>query len=223
MRQFIVGFLLGSLMTGALAGWYVSRQSSSTAAVATPSATSGRGSAPISAPAATPPVPARTTAGPAQTSPRSTTVAATRPILVSAGFEKALMAARSGAFAHNPAADMHAKVLGEARDDAWAVAAESDTRQFIDDYLTRHGIDRSLIDVPVIECRASLCELQILVDQSLTRATSDQWSRLQFELARAQLSSGSSFDDMSSSMFGNPEFPAGRVGIVLFLSRTPGR
>jgi hypothetical protein len=106
-------------------------------------------------------------------SPKATPVAATLPaqstgealpIDVSPGFE----------YLSTPPAEMqdthplwsvwrrHQKLQSESRDGAWAPRIETSLRDVIEDSLTANGFDTQRIELPVLECRTSACEIQAI-------------------------------------------------------------
>ena len=86
------------------------------------------------------------------------------PIEVSPGFE----------FLSKPATEMqdtdgrwlewrrHQELQSEPRDEAWAPRMEAALRSGIEDALTERGFDTQRIELPVVECRTTGCEIQAL-------------------------------------------------------------
>lgn len=86
------------------------------------------------------------------------------PIDVSPGFE----------FLMKPAAEMkdtdhmwinwrrHQQLQSETRDETWAPRMEAALRGGIQDSLTARGLDTQRIELPVIECRTTGCEIQAI-------------------------------------------------------------
>jgi len=86
------------------------------------------------------------------------------PIDVSPGFE----------FLSKPAAEMqdtdgrwfqwrrHRQLQSELRDESWAPRIEAALRSGIQDALTAQGFDTQRIELPVVECRTTGCEIQAL-------------------------------------------------------------
>jgi hypothetical protein len=56
----------------------------------------------------------------------------------------------------------HQELQGEPRDEAWAPRMEAALRSGIEDGLTELGFDTQRIELPVLECRTTGCEIQAL-------------------------------------------------------------
>ena len=99
---------------------------------------------------------------PAPMTPTTPTTGEALPIDVSPGFE----------YLSKPAAEMndsdggwfvwrrHQQLQSESRDEAWAPRMEAALRNGIQDSLTALGFDTQRIELPVVECRTTGCEIQ---------------------------------------------------------------
>jgi hypothetical protein len=141
----------------------------------------------------------------------------TLPIDVSPGFE----------FLSKPATEMedtdfmwpnwrrHQQLQGEVRDETWAPRMESALRTGIADALTARGLDTQRIELPVVECRTTGCEIQALGYAEDQRQRVD----LQFivpALLRESLANEFETQRVRVTMMGRPDQ---RVGYLVLLSR----
>ena len=109
--------------------------------------------------------------------------------------------------------ERHGSLLAEARDEEWAQRIESTIRSFIESRRAADGADTHRIELPVIECRMTLCEVQAI------GTASDANSPLNVQSLASQMVQGplaSEFGDSSTESFGLPD---GRVGYLVFLTR----
>jgi hypothetical protein len=107
----------------------------------------------------------------------------------------------------------HDGLLAETRDEEWAGRIESGIRTFIQSRVTAKGLDLNRIELPVIECRTTLCEVQAIgfaADEDSPRNV----KRLAVEMLHGPLAS--EFSESSTEVIGMPD---GRVGYLVFLTR----
>jgi hypothetical protein len=125
------------------------------------------------------------------------------PIDVSPGFE----------FLSKPAAEMedtdsqwgnwrrHQKLQSEPRDESWAPRMEAALRSGIQDSLMARGLDTQRIELPVIECRTSGCEIQA-VGFSQDNMKPGDFQTILFSLLGGSL--GSEFDQNGFNLTMSP-------------------
>ncbi len=56
----------------------------------------------------------------------------------------------------------HEELRNQPRDPAWSERMEAALRQGIQDSLTAHGVDTQRVELPVVECRTTGCEIQAI-------------------------------------------------------------
>jgi hypothetical protein len=140
------------------------------------------------------------------------------PIDVSAGFE----------YLSKPASEMkdtdflwpnwrrHQELQEEPRDEAWAPRMEAALRSGIEDSLTARGLDTRRIELPVVECRTTGCEIQAV---GYTQDNGKQGMDLQSILPG--LLGGSLGDEFDRDSFGISMSPRSdqRIVFLAFLPR----
>lgn len=135
-------------------------------------------------------------------------------IPITPGFETLLEpSARTRSRAPSVTIEQHERLLAEGRDEEWAGRIESAIRSFFESSLTAQGLDAHRIELPVIECRTTLCEAQAI------GAAADANSTLNAQSLATQMVHGplaSDFSDSASDTFGLPD---GRIGYLVFLTR----
>ena len=113
----------------------------------------------------------------------------------------------------------HRKLQAEARDEAWAGGAESDIRSLVEKELTAHGLDTHRVELPVLECRSTGCEIQAIGHPEDVR--NNRAADLQFIVPKLfETPRGAEFDRNGTSVM-LTSLPDGRVGYVVFLWRKP--
>jgi hypothetical protein len=138
-----------------------------------------------------------------EATPASHSTGEALPIDVSPGFE----------FLSKPASEMedtdsqwanwrrHQKLQSEPRDEAWAPRMEAALRIGIQDSLTARGFDTQRIELPVIECRNTGCEIQA-VGFSQDNMKPADFQTILFTLLGGSL--GSEFDQKGFSLMMSP-------------------
>jgi hypothetical protein len=139
-------------------------------------------------------------------------------IPITAGFERVLIRRPDSGASLNPAADLHARIAAEGRDIPLADQAEEEIRTYVDGYLDQHGLDRHSIELDVVRCGATLCEIQAQGYQDDVGRTVRDWQRVVPELMQGPFSQD--FHDVSTIVF---SLENNRAGYVTFLSRKPNR
>jgi hypothetical protein len=143
--------------------------------------------------------------------------AASVPIDISPGFERFLAPDKEPSDL-SPAVmtlRQHRKLQTEARDDAWANGVEHDIRSLVEKELTAMGFDTHRIELPVLDCRSTGCEIQAIGYPEDTRARKD----LQFIMPKLFAGPrGAELDRDSFSMMVS-SLPDGRAGFLVFLWR----
>jgi hypothetical protein len=158
--------------------WLVARRQESAPAGSVPDATAG---APSASPMASSDTRKPGTSTEAGSRPSSIPSPSVTPSASAAGASTALPVAGNAMpidvspgfdYLSKPAAEMkdtdamwgawrwHQKLQDEPRDEAWAPRVEAALRQGVLDILTAKGLDTQRIELPVIECRTSGCEIQ---------------------------------------------------------------
>jgi hypothetical protein len=168
--------------------------------------------------------PAKKTAAEASTampSGATPTVQATGEILpidVSPGFE----------FLSKPAAEMkdtdsmwtqwrrHQKLESEPRDEAWAPRMEAALRNGIQSSLMAHGLDAQRIELPVVECRSTGCEIQAIGYEEDSRRGGVDFQAILHPLLNGSLAG--EFDISGFGLMMSPR-PDGRVTFLTHLPR----
>ena len=130
------------------------------------------------------------------------------PIDVSPGFESLL----------EPAAESrrHQQLQSEPRDEAWAPRIEDSLTSGIQDSLTAQGLNTQRVELHVVECRTSGCEIQ-----AVGYAEDNQKPGVDLQLIVPGLMAGSlgnDFDREAQSM-SLRTLPDGRIGFLVFLTR----
>ena len=163
----------------------------------------------------TPPgLPAARPPAPVEPVPRAEEHLGTIPITT--GFERVLIRRPDSGTNPNPAADLHARIAAEGRDAAWADQAEEEIRTYVEGYLDQHGLDRHSIELDVVHCGATLCEIQAQAYQDDVGRAARDWQRVVPELMQGPFSQD--FHDVSTMVF---SLENNRAGYVMFLNRKP--
>lgn len=141
------------------------------------------------------------------------------PIDVSPGFETVLAPASDVATDRdNPAGipvRQHLKLQAEIRDAGWSDRVESEIRAQVRSELMARGADPQRIELSVVECRTSGCEIQALGYPEDTGKGRDLQGILP-KLMRDQMAAD--FDAKGLTMMVT-SVPDGRMGFIAFLSR----
>jgi hypothetical protein len=115
-----------------------------------------------------------------------------------------------------PMVRQHEKLQAEPRDSAWSERTEAALRQGIEHELTSKGFDSQRIQLVVVECRTTGCEIQAL---GFPADNSKPDVDLQMVLPRVltgPLAGEFEMDDYSISLSGGPD---GRIAFVSMLPR----
>jgi hypothetical protein len=141
------------------------------------------------------------------------------PIDISPGFEAVLApTSEVAADRDNPAGipvRQHLKLQMENRDRSWADRVESDIRAQVRNELMAQGADPQRIELPVVECRTSGCEVQAI------GYPEDAVKNRDFQLILPKVmrdAMGADFDSRGLTMMVT-SVPDGRMGYIAFLSR----
>ena len=165
--------------------------------------------------AGAPASPVATPASPSKSSARAVRAPeyGSSPIPITAGFEH-VFAAEDGVDADlNPVIVRHAKLQAEARDPVWADSTEQDITTNLQDFLDQHGIDRHDIELPVVRCGATLCEIQAVGQAD---GSSHDWQTVLPQLIQGSLGQDFNARNAVTTVFG---LPNGQSGFVTFLTR----
>ena len=131
---------------------------------------------------------------------------------ITPGFER-LLARAPDSIVNYPAATLHARLGAEVRDNAWAAATEDEIKTSVDGYLDQHGFDRHTIEVPVVRCGSTICEIQA---QGPLDGTPRDWQQVVPYLMQGPFGQDFSARDGMTSVF---ELQNGQTGFVTFLFR----
>jgi len=159
--------------------------------------------------------PVATPAAPSKSSARAVRAPeyGSSPIPITAGFEH-VFAAEDGADADlNPVIARHAKLQAEARDTAWAESTERDISSNVQDFLDQRGIDRHDLELPVVRCGATLCEIQAVGQAD---GSSHDWQTVLPQMIQGSLGQDFNARNAMTIVF---ELPSGQSGYVTFLTR----
>jgi hypothetical protein len=137
-------------------------------------------------------------------------------IPITPGFERFLIRRPDSGAELNPAADLHARISAEGRNEAWAYHAEEEIKTYVDGYLDQHGLDRHSIELGVVHCGTTLCEIQAQGYQEDVGRSVRDWQRVVPELMQGPFSQD--FHDVSTLVF---SLESNRAGYVTFLNRKP--
>jgi hypothetical protein len=130
------------------------------------------------------------------------------------GFERFLIRRPDSGAELTPAADLHARIAAEGRDTAWADHAEEEIKTYVDGYLDQHGLDRHSIELGVVHCGATVCEIQAQGYQEDVGRSVRDWQRVVPELMQGPFSQD--FSDGSTLVF---TLASGGAGYVTFINR----
>lgn len=112
-----------------------------------------------------------------------------------------------------PPKGQHTRFLQEDRDETWAAPVEYEIQQAIAEFRAKGD---HLVEVPRIECRATLCEVwgaEYLTGQG----GSPEWYEVMYSIKNAEWARGE-FAEVQTAM---KLLPDGSVGLVTFLVRAP--
>lgn len=112
-----------------------------------------------------------------------------------------------------PPKGQHTRFLQENRDEAWAAPVEYGIQQAIAEFRARGD---HLVEVPRIECRATLCEVWGAESPTAQGGSSELYD-VMLSIRNAEWAHGE-FADVQTAM---KLLPDGRVGLVTFLVRAP--
>ncbi|HEU4625612.1 MAG TPA: hypothetical protein VFS52_12650 [Steroidobacteraceae bacterium] len=158
---------------------------------------------------------------PRETQPNSTGTASTKPtpIDVSPGFESLLAPATDPPDTSPSSAIVrrHRQLLTEVRDDEWAGRVEPDIRLYVEKSLTAEGLDPQRIQLSVIECRTTGCEIQAATVAQIEDGMKPNEPQMLFgRMVRGPLAGDFDPRDMMVMV---TTLPDGRHGYVAFLPR----
>lgn len=134
-------------------------------------------------------------------------------IPITPGFEQALAPSPGSITNAHDAASVHERLIAEERDDAWAESMEGQIRTFVDGYFDQRGLDRHTIDLAVVRCGATICEIQ---SEGMADGSPRDWQRVGFELIQGPIGQDFNPHEMLISVF---TLPNGETGFVTFLVR----
>jgi hypothetical protein len=137
-------------------------------------------------------------------------------IPISPGFERVLIRRPDSGANLDPAADLHAQIAAEGRDTVWADQAEEEIRTYVDGYLDQHGLDRHSIELGVVHCGVTICEIQTQGYQEDVGRSVRDWQGVMLELMQGPFSQD--FHYVSTLVF---SLENNRAGYVTFLNRKP--
>jgi hypothetical protein len=135
------------------------------------------------------------------------------PIPITVGFEHEF-ATEDGADADlNPVPARHAKLQAEARDPDWADSTEQGIKNTLQDFLDENGIDRHDVELTVVRCGTTMCEIQVVGQAD--GATHD-WQMVLPQLLQGSLGQDFKLRLTTTMVFGLPD---GHDGFVTYLTR----
>ena len=140
------------------------------------------------------------------------------PIPVTPGFE-ALLSPGEPPPPGTPGAlilEQHAKFSTESRDVAWTSRVDGVVREMVEGELLKGGLDPHRIDVSVIDCVDSLCELQATMPTEDSLKPYD----FQFVVGRAIQGPLANEFDLRGMAIHRHDIPGGRTGYLVFLPRS---
>jgi hypothetical protein len=157
---------------------------------------------------------------PRETQPNSTGTSTTpTPIDVSPGFES-LLAPTTDPPDTSPSSAIvrrHRQLLTEVRDDEWAGRVEPDIRAYVEKSLTAQGLDPQRIQLSVVECRTTGCEIQAATVAQIEDGMKPNEPQMLFgRMVRGPLAGDF---DPRDVMVMVTTLPDGRHGYVAFLPR----
>jgi hypothetical protein len=112
----------------------------------------------------------------------------------------------------------HQKLQSEPRDDTWAPRIEAALRAAFQRAITSDGIERKQVEVLVIECRTTGCEIQAGGYLTSDGILGGDFNSVYFKVLNGPL--GAEFD-LDASTVTIEARPEGRAGILAFLPRKP--
>ena len=114
----------------------------------------------------------------------------------------------------------HLKVQREGRDNTWAPRVESDIRTSVRNELVVQGFDPNGLEMKVIECRSTDCEIQAVGNPPGNYQVGDFQTVMNKLLSDGGLLSADF--DKARHLFMMQGLPDNKVGYVVFLPRTSG-
>lgn len=138
------------------------------------------------------------------------------PIDVTPGFE--LLATRTSSLKdtdpRKPLLLRHEELQAEPRDPAWSPQMEATLLKGFQDLLTEAGVDIHRVELPVVECRRSGCEIQAI---GFREDVKDKNTNIQLIVAR--MLAGPLRSELESPFGTMSKLPDGRVGYIVLLNR----
>jgi hypothetical protein len=108
----------------------------------------------------------------------------------------------------------HQQLQSESRDEAWAPRMETALRSAIQDSLVAKGFDTQRIELPVVECRTTGCEIQaVSYSQDVGRTPAD------LQKIVPDLLKGSLAGEFESFILMHRPLPDQRIGVLAHLPR----
>jgi hypothetical protein len=109
----------------------------------------------------------------------------------------------------------HRKLQTEARDEAWATGVEADIRSLVKNDLIAQGLDTHRVELPVLECRTTGCEVQAIAHREDFKLGND----LQFTMLKMYTGARGEELDRSRALVHFSELPEGRLAYIFFVWR----
>lgn len=110
----------------------------------------------------------------------------------------------------------HQQLQAEPRDHGWSPRIETSMRDEIQNSLMAHGVDRDRVEVRVLECRASGCEIQAVGYLEDSQREGVDLQSIVGAIMKGNL--GAEFDSSGYTLTRLPQ-PDHRTGFLVFLSR----
>ncbi|HEV7608540.1 MAG TPA: hypothetical protein VGO61_14440 [Steroidobacteraceae bacterium] len=108
----------------------------------------------------------------------------------------------------------HEELQEQPRDAAWSEQMESTLRNGIQDSLTAHGVDAQRVELPVVECRATGCEIQAIgFREDISKAG------VGFQMIVSALLMGPLNSELDNPHGTMSRLPDGRVSYIVLLGR----
>jgi hypothetical protein len=146
------------------------------------------------------------------------TTGETLPIDVAPGFEnlKKPLAEMKETDPERHEVVRHKELESEPRDEAWAPRIESALTGAIQDSLTAQGLETQRIELHVVECRRSGCEIQAVGYAEDNGKPGVDLQFIIFQIMQSSLGNEFDRDALAMSLRTRPD---GRIGFLVFLTR----